>query len=206
MENLWDNRFKAKEYVYGTLPNVFFKTTIDKYNLKGKILLPAEGEGRNAVYAAQKGMDVYAFDTSIEGKNKAMKLAKRHHVSINYEVGDFFELELINKRFDVVALIYAHFSPDILSVYHKKLAELLKPNGMIIIEGFSKNHIENQKTNPTAGGPKNLEMLFSVDTMKRDFPNFEIIKLEETEEYLEEGQFHKGKAKLIQFIGRKRVQ
>jgi len=76
MENLWDSRFKAKEYVYGTLPNVFFKTTIDKYNLKGKILLPAEGEGRNAVYAAQKGMDVYAFDTSIEGKNKAMKLAE----------------------------------------------------------------------------------------------------------------------------------
>jgi len=205
MENLWDSRFKAKEYVYGTLPNIFFKNTIDKYNLKGKLLLPAEGEGRNAAYAAQKGMDVYAFDTSIEGKNKAMKLAESNHVSINYEVGDFFELELINERFDAVAFIYAHFSPELLPIYHKKAAELLKPNGMIIIEGFSKNHIKNQETNSTAGGPKNLDMLFSVDTMKRDFPNFEILKLEESEEYLEEGKFHKGKAKLIQFIGRKRL-
>src|SRR5210317_1097755 len=108
MENLWDSRFKEKEYVYGTLPNVFFKNTLDKYNLKGSILLPAEGEGRNAVYAAQKGLDVFAFDTSIEGKNKAVKLAQRNHVSINYEVGDFFELELANERFDAVAFIYAH--------------------------------------------------------------------------------------------------
>lgn len=203
MENFWDTRFKQEGYVYGTLPNVFFKNTIDKYKPKGKLLLPAEGEGRNAVYAAKQGLEVYAFDTSIEGKNKALKLAKQNNVSINYEVGDFFDLKLLNEKFDVAALIFAHFTPDIVSDYHKKVSELLKPNGIIIIEGFSQNHIEFQKVNPLAGGPKNIDMLFSKETIKRDFKNFEILQLEEVEVELEEGKYHKGNAKLIRFIGKK---
>ncbi|MFH6767652.1 class I SAM-dependent methyltransferase [Gaetbulibacter aquiaggeris] len=204
MENLWDTRFGQKEYAYGTLPNAFFKSVIDTYNVEGKLLLPAEGEGRNAVYAAKKGFDVYAFDTSTEGKKKAMKLAKENNVTINYEVGDFYSLELLKEKFDAVVLIFAHFTPDIVSDYHKKITELLKPNGLVILEGFSENHIEFQKNNPKAGGPKNLEMLFSKKTITRDFPDFEIIKLEEVEVELDEGIFHQGKAKVIRFIGRKK--
>lgn len=203
MDSLWNTRFGQKEYAYGILPNVFFKETLDKYKLKGKILLPAEGEGRNAVYAAKRGLDVYAFDMSIQGRNKAMRLAKENNVSINYEVGDFYGLELLKEKFDAVALIFAHFTTDIVSDYHKKITELLKPKGLVILEGFSKNHVEFQKDNPKSGGPKNLEMLFSKEIMKRDFPNFEIIKLEEVEETLNEGEFHNGKASLIRFIGRK---
>ena len=62
-----------EEYAYGITPNVFFKETIENYDLKGEILLPAEGEGRNAVYAAKNGLKVTAFDISREGKNKALK-------------------------------------------------------------------------------------------------------------------------------------
>jgi len=203
MENFWDVRFKQKAYVYGTLPNEYFKECLGKYKPKGNILLPAEGEGRNAIYAAKSGLNVYAFDTSIEGKNKAIKLAEHNNVAINYEVGDFFNLKLRHLSFDVVALIYAHFSTDIISSYHKKVAELLKPKGLVFIEGFSKNHVEFQKVNPRAGGPKNLDMLFTTEGIKNDFPNFEIIKLEEVEIELKEGDYHKGKAKVIRFIGRK---
>ena len=176
MENLWNTRFGQKDYAYGTLPNVFFKEILDKYQLRGKILLPAEGEGRNAVYAAKKGLDVYAFDTSIEGKKKAMKLAKENKVTINYEVGDFYSLELTKEKFDAVALIFAHFTTEIKLSYYQKITELLKPNGLIILEGFSKNHVQFQKVNPLAGGPKSLDMLFSTETIKQDFPGFEIIK------------------------------
>lgn len=204
MENFWDTRFKQDAYVYGTMPNAFFKNMVDTYKPKGNILLPAEGEGRNAVYASKTGLNVFAFDTSIEGKKKAMKLAELNNVSINYEIGDFFNLKLINRKFDVTALIFAHFTTDIVSEYHRKVAELLKPNGIIIIEGFSKNHADLQKTNPNAGGPKNVEMLFSKEIILRDFPDFEILKLEEVEDILKEGEFHNGKAKLIRFVGRKK--
>jgi len=203
MENFWDARFKQPAYAYGTLPNKFFKECIDNFKPKGNILLPAEGEGRNAVYAAKTGLNVYAFDTSIEGKNKAVKLAEHNDVLINYELGDFFSLNLLDIKFDVAALIYAHFSSDIISKYHKKVAELLKPKGLVLLEGFSKNHVEFQKVNSQAGGPKNSDMLFTTETIKNDFPDFEIIQLEEVEVKLNEGDFHKGNAKVIRYIGRK---
>ncbi|MCL7763132.1 class I SAM-dependent methyltransferase [Polaribacter sp. Z014] len=203
MKEMWNERYADKEYAYGIKPNEFLKETLDTYNLKGKILFPAEGEGRNAVYAAKKGLEIFAFDISIEGKNKALKLAEKENVKINYEVGDFFSLNLLNEKFDIASLIFAHFPPNILSEYHSKIAALIKPNGIIILEGFSKNHFELQKENPNAGGPKNIDFLFSIDMIKNDFPNFKIILLEEKEIELEEGLFHKAKSNVIRFIGRK---
>ena len=38
MENFWDTRFSQEAYVYGRLPNAFFKETIDAYKPKGKLL------------------------------------------------------------------------------------------------------------------------------------------------------------------------
>ena len=200
---MWNKRYADEEYAYGTVPNQFFQETLDKYNIAGKILLPAEGEGRNAIFAAKKGLEVFAFDISVEGKNKALKLAKKENVSINYEVGPFFDLQLNNEKFDAAALIFAHFPPNIITKYHHKIAELIKPNGYLILEGFSKNHLELQKVNPNAGGPKNIDMLFSVDAIKKEFPHFEIILLEEKEIELDEGKFHQAKSKVIRFIGKK---
>ena len=82
MKQMWDNRYRASEYAYGTEPNTFYKQTLDEYDLKGKILLAAEGEGRNAIYAAEKGLEVVAFDISEEGKKKALQLAKKKNVNI----------------------------------------------------------------------------------------------------------------------------
>ena len=69
MKEFWNERYAAENYVYGTLPNTFFKYELSRLR-PGKILLPAEGEGRNAVYAAEQGWDVYAFDYSHEAKRK----------------------------------------------------------------------------------------------------------------------------------------
>ncbi|WP_147676066.1 class I SAM-dependent methyltransferase [Algibacter pacificus] len=203
MKDMWDERYASEDYAYGIEPNTFFKNTINAYNLKGKILLPAEGEGRNAVYAAKKGLEVTAFDISIEGKNKALKLCQQEHVTINYAVGNFFDLDIINTTYNCAALIFAHFPPTLLSKYHKKISELIVPNGMIILEGFSKNNLKLREKNPNIGGPKNEDFLFTKETIEKDFPDFEIILLEEQQVELAEGLFHKGTASVIRFIGRK---
>ena len=203
MKEMWNSRYSDSKYAYGITPNAFFKTIIDKYNLSGKILLPAEGEGRNAIYAAKKGLEVFAFDISIEGKKKAEQLANQENVSIHYEVGQFFDLELVNEKFDVAALIYAHFPPSILSKYYQKVAKLLNPSGLLILEGFSTNHLELRAANPKVGGPGMIEMLFSEETVLSNFPNFEILELEEVEVELKEGLYHNGIGKVMRFIGRK---
>lgn len=203
MKEMWNERYSSKEYAYGVEANLFFAETINKYSPKGKILMAAEGEGRNAVYAAKSDLSVYAFDISEEGKKKALQLSEENRVHINYEVGDFLEMDFKNDSFDAVGLIYAHFPSQILSTYHKKIAELIKPNGLIILEGFSKNNLELRQQNPKIGGPDKLEMLFSKENITLDFENFEIIRLEEVEINLNEGLYHNGTAKVIQFVGRK---
>lgn len=204
MKEMWNERYSSKEYAYGVEANLFFAETINKYSPKGKILMAAEGEGRNAVYAAKSGLSVYAFDISEEGKKKALQLSEENRVHINYEVGDFLEMDFKNDSFDAVGLIYAHFPSQILSAYHKKIAELIKPNSLIILEGFSKNNLELRQLNPKIGGPDKLEMLFSIENISLDFENFEIIRLEEVEVNLNEGLYHNGTAKVIQFVGRKK--
>ena len=56
MKEFWDSRYSAEEYVYGILPNEYFKSKLITDEKSGNILFPAEGEGRNAVYAALKGL------------------------------------------------------------------------------------------------------------------------------------------------------
>lgn len=202
-QKMWDSRYSSEDYAYGIVPNVFLKDVIGKHKLKGKILLPAEGEGRNAVYAAKNGLEVTAFDISKEGKKKALKLAEKENVEITYEVGNFFDLDLIDNQYDAAALIFAHFPPPLLSKYHKKIGDLIKFNGIIILEGFSKNHFKLREENPNIGGPNKPEMLFSKESIQKDFPDFEIIQLEEIKVALTEGKFHNGIGSVIRFIGRK---
>jgi len=77
--------------------------------------LPAEGEGRNAIFAAKSGWSVSAFDISDEGKNKANRLAKANNVTIDYRVGLLESLNYNDEQFDVIGLIYAHFPADLKS-------------------------------------------------------------------------------------------
>lgn len=199
---MWDERYSAEEYIYGKEPNEFFKSQIDKLP-SGKVLFVAEGEGRNAVYAAKKGWKVSAFDTSSEGKKKALKLAEENKVHLDYRVGNLPDLDFKKENFDVAVFIYAHLPANVRSEYHTLIAQLLKPGGIIVFEGFSKNHIENQKKYPQIGGPRDTELLFSKKELENDFPDFKIIKLEETEIELNEGRHHVGKGMVIRFIGQK---
>ncbi|MFC3560797.1 class I SAM-dependent methyltransferase [Pedobacter jamesrossensis] len=199
----WDERYSSEDFAYGEQPNNYLKEKLE--NLKtGKILFAAEGEGRNAVFAAKLGWQVSAFDISEEGRNKAILLAEKNNTSIEYQVGELQNLNFKTEQFDVIALIYAHFPAPIKSSIHKMLDKYLGKDGMIIFEAFSKNHLDYIAKNEKVGGPKDIESLFSIDEIKSDFPNYEIIELEEKEIELSEGKFHNGTASVIRFVGRKK--
>lgn len=199
-KKMWDDRYKENEFAYGKEPNLFFAERLQKLEPKS-ILMPADGEGRNGVFAAQLGWEVTSFDLSEEGRSKTLDLAKEMQVSLDYIVGDLEELEFEKESFDAIGLIYAHFSAEKKSILHKKLNEYLKPGGMIIFEAFSKKHIDFNKLNPKVGGPKDINMLFSLAEIKADFENYDIVELEEKEIILDEGKYHIGKGSVIRFVG-----
>jgi Methyltransferase domain len=199
MKEFWDERYRNPEYVYGEEPNAFFAMQLSKLPA-GTILLPADGEGRNAVFAAKCGWNVFAFDQSVQGQIKALKLADKNRVRIDYQVGELSEVNYEKQTFDVIALIYAHFPEQVRATYHQRLTEYLKEDGMIIIEAFSKRHRSFQLINPEAGGPKDLSMLYSVEDIRQDFAGFDIKELIEEDIDLSEGMFHSGKASVIRFV------
>jgi len=199
----WNERFSKEEFAYGEQPNNYLREQLEKLDA-GKILFPAEGEGRNAVFAASLGWNVSAFDVSVVGKTKALRLAENNHVGIDYQVGELETLHYKPEEFDVIALIYAHFPATIKSSYHRMLNKFLRKEGLIIFEAFSKKHVDYLARNEKVGGPKDIEMLFSIDEIKSDFPNYDIIELEEKEIELNEGPFHNGTGSVIRFTGRKK--
>jgi 2-polyprenyl-3-methyl-5-hydroxy-6-metoxy-1,4-benzoquinol methylase len=207
MDNLWrdrwNDRYSNAEFAYGEHPNNYLKAQLDKLE-PGTILFPAEGEGRNAVYAASRGWKVSAFDISVEGKKKAELLAARNDVTIDYHVGEMQTLNYKQDQFDAIALIYAHFPANVKSSYQKTIQNYLRKGGVVIFEAFSKRHLEYLAKNEKVGGPKDLAMLFSVEEIKADFPNYDIIELVEQEIELNEGTFHNGKGSVIRFFGRKK--
>jgi len=195
MNDFWNERYAATEYAYGTEPNQFFKEQLEKLN-PGKILFPAEGEGRNAVYAAKMGWQVYAFDPSTKGKRKAEKLASANGVSIDYQIAGYEDVNYTPHFFDCIVLIFAHTHPLKRNEVHQKLFSFLKPGGTLVLEGFSKNQISYN-----TGGPRDVNMLFSRKEMESDFGFFSELTIAETDIILNEGPFHQGKAAVIRILG-----
>ena len=194
MKDFWNERYANEEFIYGTEPNDFFKQQLNKLK-PGKILLPAEGEGRNAVYAASLGWEVTAFDMSIKGKEKALQLAKMQAVDITYEVIGIQEFQS-NEKFDAIGLCYAHFPIEIRKKAHQHVLEFLKIGGHVIFEAFAKAQLGN-----ASGGPKNKDMLFSIEEIQNEFSQLDFELLQEKTIELSEGNHHKGKAEVIRFLG-----
>jgi len=194
-QEFWNNRYASDNYVYGIEPNSFLKEQLLKLN-KGKILFPAEGEGRNAVFAAKLGFNAVAFDMSEEARKKAMKLARNENVTIKYNHSDFEAIDFPENHFDFIALIYAHFPDEKRQGYHRQLVNFLKPGGKILLEGFS---IEQLQYN--SGGPQNKAMLFTKNVLLNDFQSLNEIDIESGIINLQEGEHHKGEAAVIRMTG-----
>lgn len=199
MSQFWDERFANKEYVYGHEPNTFFKKTLDELQ-PGSLLLPCEGEGRNAVYAASQGWDVHAFDSSREGQKKALALAAHKTVSIHYELMDVATFNGDNEQYDAIALIFGHFDPELRKTFHSALINALKPGGKLIIEGFRKEQLGQD-----SGGPKNIDMLYDKSMLLSDFEGLNVLSIETEDRILNEGPFHQGIGKLIHLIAEKPI-
>ncbi|MBG0781056.1 MAG: class I SAM-dependent methyltransferase [Bacteroidales bacterium] len=197
MKLFWDERFSQEAYIYGEAPNVFFSELLQE-NVPGKLLLPGEGEGRNAVWAATIGWDVTAVDYSTSGKAKALKLAERHKILIDYQIQDLAQLKVPENTYDAVALIFVHLPVQIRRAVHQELVKSLRPGGLLIVEAFHKDQLQYN-----SGGPKNEEMLYTREMLQQDFEGLNTTQLTKTKTFLNEGEWHSGEAAVVRFVAKK---
>lgn len=195
-KQFWSTRYLENKTVYGTEPNEFFKQFIDTHK-PGTLLLPAEGEGRNAVYAAKKGWQVDAFDFSEVAREKALHLASSQNMRINYWVEDLTSFKA-TKTYDAVGLIYVNLPDRMRQGFHEQSYRSLDSGGYIVLEAFAK-----EQAHFNSGGPRDSALLYNAPTICGDFPFLHLISCGQKEVVLNEGVFHQGKAAVLRMIGQK---
>lgn len=197
-KEFWNERYASAEYLYGIDPNSFLVEHSEL--LRGPVLSLSEGEGRNAVFLALRGLKVRGVDLSETALTKAHALAKLKGVEIQTEVADLSNFEPKKNFYGSVISISAHLPSAIRNNLYPLVEQCLKPDGIVLLEAYSE-HQFSRKT----GGPKDLDMLMTVNKLQHEFPNLEPILIRELERDVSEGEGHAGLASVVQFIARKKA-
>ncbi len=194
---MWNEVYSGDDYYYGTSPNDFLAEHIGK--LSGRVLSLAEGEGRNAVFMAKNGLDVWAVDGSETGLAKARALAASRNVNFDTEVADLNDFAPPASSIQGAVSIFAHLPGAARRQLHQRVEQALQPGGIFLLEGYSQAQLPR-----STGGPKNPDMLFSLDELLKDFSNSDMLLGQEIEREVLEGRGHTGVASVVQLIMRKR--
>lgn len=196
---MWNERYSEEGYVYGTEPNGFLRENVFQIR-SGPILSLCEGEGRNAVFLAERGFEVTGVDGSEVGLQKAQELARQRHVQLTTVVADLAEYTPPADTFGAAIAIFAHVPSTIRKRIFQLTVAALKPNGVFLIEAYT----PKQLTMGT-GGPKELDRLVTLDDLQTDLIGCKFILAQETERDICEGRYHTGKGHVVQVIARKQV-
>lgn len=196
--NIWDERYAAEGFAYGTEPNDFLRHNIQLLPAGGRILCLAEGEGRNGVFLARHGFEVVAVDSSATGLEKARNLAREHGVQLTTQVADLANFDIAEASFDGVVSIFCHLPPAVRSPLHQKVVRGLKPGGRLILEGYTPDQLELG-----TGGPPARELMLTLDMLKKEFSALQQLHGIELEREVVEGRLHTGTGAVVQFIAEK---
>lgn len=201
MQAFWNERFGHNEYAYGKQPNQFFR---DELLLRkpGTILLPGEGEGRNAVFAAEQGWNVDAIDWSESGRQKALRLAAERGVAINYQVAQF-EASLVRPgKYDACGVVFFHLEPGLMREAFSAMIRGLRAGGVLIAELYEKKQLAFG-----TGGPRSEDLLYTSNQIRTwvEGEAASILTLEEREVELQEGAYHSGPSAVLRLVAQRLV-
>jgi cyclopropane fatty-acyl-phospholipid synthase-like methyltransferase len=195
----WDARFSSDEYIFGTEPNVWLAQHADLFKPGMRVLAVADGEGRNSVWMAKLGLQVDAFDISPVGIEKAKKLAQQQGVDVNFSIHGIEDYPWTTGDYDAVVAIFIQFAdPDTRAALFKRMKSALKPDGVLLLQGYTPKQLEYK-----TGGPPNLSHLYTEDLLQEAFSDLDISELVAYEQVLTEGTQHHGQSALIGMVARK---
>ena len=191
---MWDERYSAQEYAYGTNPNKFLEANVSTIP-KGKVLSLAEGEGRNAVFLAKQGYSVTAVDSSLVGLNKARKLAEENGVIVEFIHTDLAEYDLGEKKWDGIVSIFCPLPSSIRKQLHKKVEAALKRNGVFLLEAYTPAQLKYG-----TGGGNSVDVMQSKESLSLELAGLKFKHLIELERDVVEGIYHTGIGAVVQAI------
>jgi SAM-dependent methyltransferase len=194
-QQFWNSRYQQNVLAYGDSPNEFLVRS-SKYLQPGlRILAAGDGEGRNGIWLAARKQQVWAIDYSLVGLRKAKNLADSHGHPVRFICTDLIEWKWPPDFFQAIVVIFVHFPPGIREQVHISMMASLQAKGLIILQCFHQEQVKYD-----SGGPKAVEMLYTLEMLKNDFRGMNFIEAEESETNLKEGIFHAGKAAVVSAV------
>ena len=191
----WESRYAGTDYAFGKEPNYFLASCKGLLPKSGRVLVVADGEGRNGVWLAEQGLDVLSIDFS----PAALTLAAEHHVTVTFQQADVHTWDYPDASFDVVVEIFTQLSsPPERAIKWAGMRRALKPGGLLIIQGYT----PKQLTFGT-GGPKQVENLYTRAMLERAFCDLRNMKILEEEREIYEGTSHGGMSAVINLTAMK---
>jgi SAM-dependent methyltransferase len=195
----WEARFSDPEYIFGTAPNAFLRTHAHLLPVQGKVLAVADGEGRNGVWLAERGLDVLSVDFSPKALAKAEALARTRGVSLQLQRVDLITWAWPTAAFDAVAAIFIQWAtPEQRERVFAGIRQALKPGGLLLLQGYRPEQLVYK-----TGGPSQVENLYTRAMLTEAFAGFADLEISEHDSVIAEGTRHTGMAAVIDLVGRK---
>lgn len=205
LEEIWTARYRdaGDDYLFGTAPTAFLGRRLQLFSAGENAFLIADGEGRNSVPLAERGLHVTAIDISAVAVEKARRLAAARGVKVDFAVGDINDAQWppapLRGKFDWVLGLFIQFVGGAERVRQfEALRQMTKPSGRVMLHGYTPKQLDYK-----TGGPSALENLYTKDMLIDEFAGWDIEELTEYEEDVAEGIRHNGRSALIGMIARK---
>ncbi len=194
---MWNQRYAEPGYAYGTEPNDFLREQASRIPT-GRVLCLAEGEGRNAVYLAERGYQVLAVDASSVGIDKTRALAEQRGVQVEAVVSDLAEYRLGESAFEGIVSVWCHLPPQLRRELHRQVVVALKPGGILILEAYTPRQLGYG-----TGGPPNEALTMTLAALNTELAGLEFLVAREVEREIHEGKYHDGPSHVVQVVARR---
>lgn len=196
---MWNERYAKPGFLFGTDPAQFLVEQSHHLKRGQKALAVADGEGRNSVYMAEKGLTVTAMDSSDVAIDKARGLAAARSAVIDFQLADLRTWDWQEGEYDLVVAIFIQFAePGFRDDIFAGMKRSLKPGGILLLHGYTPKQIEYG-----TGGPSNPANMYTEQLLQDRFGDMKILRLAEYEREVQEGQGHSGQSALIDLVAQK---
>ncbi len=197
--DFWNQRFTTEAYIFGTRPAAFLVDNAQWIPPRSRVLVPADGEGRNSVFLAELGHRVVATDVAEAGLAKARKLAQVRGVDVDFRHLDLHGWQWPEAEFDAVVAVFIQFAPPAFrDEIFAGMKHAVRPGGVILLHGYTPKQLEYR-----TGGPSVVEQLYTEELLRGAFAEWELLRVAAYECELDEGEGHKGRSAIIDLIARR---
>ncbi len=167
----WNQRYADAELVWSAEANRFLVQEVADLP-PGRALDLGAGEGRNAIWLAERGWRVTAVDFSGVGLQKARHLAEARGVEVDWIEADLRSYQPSQSAFDLVVLIYIHLPGEERRAVVRRAADAVAAGGTLLVIGHDRSNLEEGY-----GGPQDPTILFSPEDISADLTGIDGLRV-----------------------------